>query len=62
MSEIYGYFYAIYILGAVLGPLVMGVAYDLNGSYQPALMTLVLFLLTAAVLLIRLGVLRPDKK
>ena len=62
MSEIYGYFYAIYILGAVLGPLLMGAAYDLSGTYQLALMTLTLLVLTAAGLLIRLGFLQQDKQ
>ncbi len=62
MSEIYGYFYAIYILGAVLGPLLMGAAYDLSGSYQSALMILTLLVLTAAGLLIKLGFMRRDKQ
>jgi len=61
MSEIYGYFYAIYILGAVLGPLLMGAAYDLRASYASALVTLTVFMLVASAILMRLGTVEPDK-
>jgi len=58
ISEIYGYFYALYILGAVIGPLFMGAAYDMTGSYQSALVILSILMLTATALLFRLGVVR----
>jgi len=62
MSEIYGYFYSIYILGAVLGPLSMGAAYDMLGNYQYALILLAVLVLIASLLLARLGYIQPDKK
>ena len=33
-GEIYGYFFAIFMLGAGLGPFVMGVSFDRTGSYN----------------------------
>ena len=33
-GEIYGYFFSIFMLGAGLGPLAMGVSYDRTGSYK----------------------------
>ena len=58
VGEIYAYFFAIYIFGAVVGPLLMGAAFDSYGSYQIALAAITLFMLIAAVLMTRLGFLR----
>ena len=60
ISELYGYFYAIYLLGAVLGPIVMGAAFDANGSYDAALAMLTVAMLIATGMLVRLGIMRRD--
>ena len=60
IGELYGYFYGIYILGAVLGPVLMGVAFDTTGSYRVALLTLTAAMLFASALLVRLGFMRRD--
>ena len=58
ISEIYGCFYAVYILGAVIGPLLMGVAFDTAGHYKSALQVFMILMLVAAGLLFRLGSVR----
>ncbi|HXG18373.1 MAG TPA: MFS transporter [Methylomirabilota bacterium] len=54
-SEIYGYAFAAFTLGGVVGPLLMGVGFDATGSYQPMLGAFVLASLVAAALMTRLG-------
>jgi MFS family permease len=54
-GEIYGYLFAIFMFGSGVGPYLMGMAFDVAGSYQPALIGLGLALMVACVLLLRLG-------
>jgi MFS family permease len=57
-GEIYGYLFAIFMLGSGIGPYLMGVAFDVSGSYRPALIGLCAVLLVACLLLLRLGAYR----
>lgn len=52
-GEIYGYAFAVYILGGVVGPLLMGFSFDKLGSYDPALLAFQIAALIAALLMIR---------
>ena len=54
-GEIYGYFFAIFMLGAGLGPLVMGVSFDRTGAYNFTLVCFELSLVFASILVVRLG-------
>ena len=54
-GEIYGYLFAIFMLGSGLGPFVMGQSFAKLHSYQPALMLLSGALVVACVLMARLG-------
>ena len=54
-GEIYSYAFAAFTLGAVVGPLLMGVSFDSTGSYGPALGGFVMATLIAAVLMTQLG-------
>lgn len=54
-GEIYAYVLAIYTLGAVVGPLLMGIGFDSTGSYDSVLVPLLVVTLAGAVLLTRLG-------
>jgi MFS family permease len=54
-GEIYGYAFAAFTLGGVVGPLLMGVAFDSTGSYGLALSVFVMATLIAAGLMTRLG-------
>lgn len=54
-GEIYGYVLAIYTLGALLGPVLMGLNFDLLGSYHSVLGIFVLATLLGAGLMTRLG-------
>jgi MFS family permease len=54
-GEIYGYVFAAFTLGGVIGPLVMGVGFDSTGSYRPVLGVFVVITLIAAGLMTRLG-------
>jgi len=58
VGEIYSYFFAIYIFGAVVGPLAMGAVFDTFNSYGPALIAITIFMLVAAALMVKLGLLR----
>lgn len=53
-GEIYGYTLASFTLGGVVGPLIMGVAFDTTGSYRLVLGILVVATATAAGLMTRL--------
>ncbi|RRS03784.1 MFS transporter [Aquabacterium soli] len=54
-GEIYGYLFAIFMLGSGLGPFVMGQSFAKLHSYQPALMLLSAALVVACLLMARLG-------
>lgn len=54
-GEIYGYAFAAFTLGGVVGPLLMGMGFDSTGSYRLVLGTFVLASLIAAGLMTRLG-------
>jgi cyanate permease len=54
-GEIYGYTFAAFALGGVIGPLLMGVGFDATGSYRLVLGGFVATTLTAAGLMSRLG-------
>jgi MFS family permease len=54
-GEIYSYTFAIFTLGGVVGPPLMGAGFDTTGSYSLVLATFVMAALTAAGLMTRLG-------
>ena len=54
-GEIYGYAFAAFTLGGVVGPLLMGVGFDSTGSYGLVLSAFVVATLIAAALMTRLG-------
>ena len=54
-GEIYGYAFAAFTLGGVVGPLLMGVGFDSMGSYRLVLGVFVVATLIAAGLMTRLG-------
>jgi MFS family permease len=54
-GEIYGYAFAAFTLGGVVGPLLMGISFDSTGSYRLVLGTFVVASLVAAGLMTRLG-------
>jgi MFS family permease len=57
-GEIYGYLFAIFTLGTGLGPVLMALAYDVTRSYDTTLTGFAAALLTASVLVSRLGAYR----
>jgi len=60
-GEIYAYVLAIYTLGAVVGPLLMGVGFDSTGSYDSVLAPFLVVTLAGALLMTRLGPYRTWK-
>ena len=54
-GEIYGYAFTAFVLGAVIGPLLMGASFDLTGSYGLVLGVFTASTLTATWLMTRLG-------
>lgn len=54
-GEIYAYIILSYTLGGAVGPLVMGIGFDVTGSYQLVLSVFIVASLVAAGLLTRLG-------
>lgn len=54
-GEIYGYFFAIFMLGSGLGPMVMGVMYDWMGSYNTVMLVFIAMLCLSILLIARLG-------
>ena len=54
-GEIYGYFFAIFMLGAGLGPFAMGVSFDRTGSYKLMLVCFGLALAPASLMMLRFG-------
>jgi len=60
-GEIYAYVLAAYTLGAVVGPLLMGVGFDSTGSYYSVLAPFLAVTLAGALLMTRLGPYRTWK-
>jgi MFS family permease len=54
-GEIYGYLFAIFMLGSGLGPFVMGISFDRRGSYNLILKCFGFALIAASILILRLG-------
>lgn len=54
-GEIYGYLFMLFMFGNGLGPWLMGMSFDRNGSYTPCLIALCVALGIAALLMTRLG-------
>ena len=54
-GEIYGYVFAAFTLGGVIGPPLMGIGFDSTGSYSPVLGGFVVTTLMAAGLMTQLG-------
>ena len=54
-GEIYAYVLAIYTLGAVVGPLLMGIVFDRSGSYSAILGPFLLITVAGSFLMSRLG-------
>ena len=54
-GEIYAYVLAIYTLGAVVGPVLMGLGFDSTGSYDSVLGPFLIITLMGALLMTRLG-------
>ncbi len=54
-GELYGYLFAIFMLGSGLGPFLMGQSFRLHHSYEPALWLLAGSLTVACVLMARMG-------
>lgn len=54
-GEIYGYLFAVFMLGSGVGPYLMGLAFDKTGSYNIALTALCFALVLSCSLLLRLG-------
>jgi MFS family permease len=54
-GELYGYLFAIFMLGSGLGPFLMGQSFRLHHSYEPALWLLGASLMVACTLMARMG-------
>ena len=54
-GEIYGYLFALFMLGNGVGPVVLGASFQSTGSYTPALVACAAGLVLASVLVLRLG-------
>jgi cyanate permease len=54
-GEIFGYAFTAFVLGAVIGPLLMGVSFDFTGSYGLVLGLFTASTLAATWLMTRLG-------
>jgi MFS family permease len=54
-GEIYGYVFAMFVVGGIAGPLLMGVSFDRTGSYSWALMGFLVAMLLAIVTMLRIG-------
>jgi predicted MFS family arabinose efflux permease len=57
-GEIFGYLFAIFSLGASVGPVAMGMSFDLTGSYDRGIIGLAVSLAVAVFLVARLGAYR----
>jgi cyanate permease len=54
-AEIYGYLFAVFTFGGVVGPVLMGKAFDALGSYRLMLGVFAVATLVASALMTRLG-------
>jgi MFS family permease len=54
-GEIYGYLFALFMLGNGVGPVVLGASFQSTGSYTPALVACAAGLVVASGLVLRLG-------
>lgn len=54
-GEIYGYLFAVFMLGSGVGPFLMGVSFTQTDGYDPALLFFAAALVLACVLMLRLG-------
>jgi sugar phosphate permease len=54
-GEIYGYVFAMFVVGGIAGPLLMGVSFDSTGSYSTALIGFLVAMLLAIATMLRLG-------
>jgi hypothetical protein len=54
-GEIYGYVFAIFTLGTGFGPVLMAVCFDLTHSYNVTLAAFGVALVSASLLIVRLG-------
>jgi MFS family permease len=54
-GELYGYLYAVFVIGSAIGPYVMGVTFDITHTYDVALLGFGAALVAAALLILRLG-------
>jgi nitrate/nitrite transporter NarK len=54
-AEIYGYLFAVFTFGGVVGPVLMGQAFDALGSYRLILGVFAVATLAASALMTRLG-------
>ncbi len=54
-GEIYGYVFALFALGSGFGPMAHGFAFDYSGSYNVSHMISIALVVSAAMLLLRLG-------
>ncbi|OUS32476.1 hypothetical protein A9Q98_01235 [Thalassotalea sp. 42_200_T64] len=54
-GAIYGYGYSGFKLGASVGPLIMGIAYDVTGRYTEVLWAMSGIMIIACILILRMG-------
>ena len=54
-GEIYGYLFAIFMLGSGIGPMLMGTAFDINGNYSTGIICLIVSLVIAIFFTAKLG-------
>jgi predicted MFS family arabinose efflux permease len=54
-GELYGYLFAVFSAGSAAGPFLMGLSFDLFRSYNPVLASFIVALVTASMLVSRLG-------
>jgi MFS family permease len=60
-AEIYGYLFAVFTFGGVVGPVLMGKAFDALGSYRLILGVFAVATLAASALMTQLGPYRPTQ-
>lgn len=53
-GQVYGYLFAIFTVGAAIGPFVMGATFDLLGSYRPTMMAFFVVLVGAALAMLQM--------
>jgi len=53
-GQVYGYLFAVFTVGAGIGPFVMGATFDAAGSYRPILIAFFGVLVVAAIAMLRM--------